>query len=134
MPGSDHYHTMTDEQIAEWHQLTTKCDRLQAAVDAADVHLERVVRQALAHESTLRGRISALETDLLKSSSHRAELQTAIRNHAAAQVETLRALRRLLAALKQAEQMDGLPEAQKVVSKIANEAAAVVAKYDVPFA
>lgn len=127
------FHTLTDHQLAEWHLLHTKVERLSAdladsrqATEAVQVHAEEE-RQKLRAELTRRGdRIAELTMMEIHATS-------ALRSTYGAQVETLTALRRLLAAVAQCEECDHDGAAVLVLDKITAEAQEVILRYDIPF-
>jgi transposase len=129
----NHYSSMTDDQLAQWHQLTQRCDQLERDLAESRKATESVQAGAEIERSELKGRLRTQDDLLAKEILERLSLRNAVRRLCAEQVQTLKALRRLVAALEQFHQCDGMKEARDVLDKVTREAKEVIALLDVPF-
>jgi hypothetical protein len=127
------FHTLTDEQLAEWHILHTKVERLTADLAESRKATEAVQVAAEEERQKLRAELAGRDNHIAVLLKLNALHQTALRRHAAALVETLTALRRLVAAITQAGEHHNTPEANAVLDKIFLEAQEVILRHDIPF-
>lgn len=127
------YHSLTDEQLAEWHRLTTKCDQLEQAI--VIIRKETEGAQALLTEEnrTLRAELNRRGDKLAEVAMKEIHAMSSLRSTTGALFETLRAVRRLLAAIEQCDKTGWCAGARDVLTKIIAEATEVVHKYDIPF-
>lgn len=126
-------HTPTARPLGEWLDLMEKCNRLERELFESRKATECVrseaadARQKYHAELTRRGdTVAELLVKLNDRTNH-------ARFNAGALVETLTALRRLLAALDQYDRTAHDPGARRVLDKIVNEARECITKYDIPF-
>lgn len=133
MNNPDHYHTMTDAQLAEWHQLATRVDKLTRDLATSRAATEQVQAHAAEREGQVRGRLVALQSEVLKLAQQRAELQTANRRLCAEQVQLIRALRGLVDAVSFIREAGQGEEAYAQLRVTYREALEVLKLVEVPF-
>lgn len=126
-------HTLTDDQFAEWDAMMKRYEQLlldliesRKATESVQAAAEDA-RQKYHAELKRRGDTIAELLVKLNDRTNQA------RFNAGGLVETLAALRRLLAALEQYDGTARDPMARRDLEKIAEEAREVVRKYDIPF-
>jgi len=92
----NHYHTMTDEQLAQWHQLTTRVEQLTRELALSRRAMEDY--QAVAEQECMRLR-SALTNSadvVMKLTKQLVDQKSANHRLCAAQVALLKALEALV--------------------------------------
>jgi len=133
MSGPGHYRSMTDDQIAEWHQLVTRNDQLQrdlAESRKATESVQEALMEANAnlYAAKLEASVNA-DTLTQKYLAYR----DLTRRNAAGIVQCLRALKSLLEAVHLPAVLAHQQEWPGEVYRAVEEAEEVVKLLDVPF-
>lgn len=129
----DHYRSMTDDQLAQWHQLQTRCDRLNALLLQEQIKTSQLVGELDNARDAHQREREDWSADFQEASRKAADQQSANRRASAALVQTLAALRRVVVVMR-------LIGKENVPDRFVNgwhaalvEAEAVIALYDIPF-
>lgn len=93
MNPPNHYSSMTDEQLAQWHQLSTRVERLAEELLAANEQILTLTAERDIQAAKLRGELSDQACALAALSEKHTNQQQAARRNAAALMVTLEALR-----------------------------------------
>lgn len=127
------FHALTDEQLAEWHRLTVRCERLESDLLESRKAVEAAQNFGIEERQKLRAEITRRGDHIAEITLREIHAVSALRSTYGALVETLTALRRLLAALAQCEVFGNDGKALEVLNKIRDEAQDAIRRYDIPF-
>lgn len=133
MSTTGHYHSMTDDQLAEWHQLTTRVDQLQRDLAESRKATESVQDKLLDANANLYA--AKLEASVRADTLTQQMLanRDMARRNAASVVQCLRALRFLLDAVHLPAVLKHQNEWPREVFLAMQEAEEVVKLLGVPF-
>ena len=95
----DHYHSMTDEQLAQWHQLTLQVSTLSGDLTASRAATVAVQAGAEVERSKLLAELRRSHETVLALTTKLAERQSANQQLCGRQVQLMAALRALVDAV-----------------------------------
>lgn len=133
MNSQSHYHTMTDEQLAEWHQLTTRVQLLTRDLAAARAATEAVQEHARTAEQSHRACLTDAAIHLAQASRRASVLSDAVIRSTQQTGQVLTALKNLLAAFTSAAVLRHQGGWGSEVFLVIAEAEEVLKAIDYPF-
>lgn len=127
------YHTLTDEQLAEWHQLTTKVDRLTADLAESRKATESVQARAEQERQTLTAELRRRGDRIAELTMKEIHSMSAVRSTSGALIETLKALKALHDLVMQGQVANKQAQWPGEVFRAVEAAHDALRKYDIPF-
>lgn len=133
MSAPDHYRTMTDDQLAEWHQLTQRVQVLTR--DLAESKLETQAVQNVMHQErrTWADEMNKRADLIVELTSQHQTQRDAARRSAAALVLALRALEALRAVVLEGKVSPDSIHWPGEVFRAVQDADEVIRAYGIPF-
>lgn len=129
----NHYHSMTDEQLAQVHQLTVRCERAERNAEVNRAAAEQVQQRAEEEIARLRSELTERANLIVSLAQKLSDQKNATRRLSAAQVATLKALRALHDACTTVD-CCGISDARAAgFAKAQKDAAEVLDVNDIPF-
>lgn len=133
MTGSDHYHSLTDAQLAEWHALTVRCERLTADLAESHKATDAVVEAAREQEARLRAEIGRTSAHALSTEIKLTDQIGATRRACGQLVTVLKALHELHHAITHPAVLGGQAWWPGEIHRAITDAEEVMRVTDIPF-
>lgn len=120
-------------RATELHSLKVRCGVLEGQLAKARQQAASAQAAAEDERRTLTAELNRRGDSIAKMGLDNVNALNMVRQHAAALVETLKALRRVLAAIDQCDRCRWDARSRDVLNRIMLEGRAAISKHDVPF-